>query len=51
MSKTSFGSPDAEVDRIPPQETFQAGGSLTVCFDRWTTGIYGPDIQDQTGLG
>lgn len=51
MSKTSFGSPDATVDRIPPQETFQAGGSLTVCFDKWTTGIYGPDIQDKTGLG
>jgi hypothetical protein len=51
MSKTSFRSPAATVDWIPPQETFQAGGSLTTCFDKWTTGLYGPDVQDETGLG
>jgi hypothetical protein len=52
MSKTSFGSPTTTIDcRIPPQETFQAGGSLTVCFGSWTTSIFGHDIQDPTGLG
>jgi hypothetical protein len=52
MAKTrSFGSPTREVDSIPPQETFQAGGSLTVCLGQWTTAIYGDEILNTTGLG
>lgn len=51
MSKTSFSSPSAAVDKIPPNETFQAGGTLTTCLGHWTTAIYGEDIQDPSGLG
>ena len=51
LSKTSFGSPSKLVDPIPPTETYQAGGSLTLCLGRWTTAILGSDIVDPTGLG
>jgi hypothetical protein len=51
LAKTSFGSPKPEIENIPPNETFQAGGSLTTCLGPWTTTIYGNEIQDQSGLG
>jgi hypothetical protein len=51
LAKTSFGSPNIEIDRIPPNEIFQAGGSITLCLGLWTTAVFGSDIQDQTGLG
>jgi hypothetical protein len=41
----------AKSTAFPPHETFQAGGSLTVCLGKWTTCIYGKDIQDVSGLG
>ena len=42
LSKTSFGSPSTTVDLIPPNETFQAGGSITLCLGSWTTAILDP---------
>jgi hypothetical protein len=51
MSKTIFGSPSSTVDLIPPHETFQAGGTLTLCLGGWTTALYGPGTTDPTGLG
>lgn len=51
LAKTSFGSPSTEIDYIPPNETFQAGGSLTLCLGQWTTTVFGKDIQDKSGLG
>ena len=51
LSKTSFGSPSPSVDFIPSTETYQAGGSLTLCLGCWTTAILGSDIEDPTGLG
>lgn len=51
MAKTSFGSPTQEVNSIPPQETFQAGGTLTVCLGKRATAIHGDEISDDTALG
>jgi hypothetical protein len=51
LAKTSFGSPTPEIETIPPNDTFQAGGSLTTCLGPWTTTIFGNEIQDQSGLG
>lgn len=51
MSKTSFGSPTPAIETIHPQETFQAGGSMTLSLGPWTTTIFCKDIQDKTGLG
>ena len=51
LSKTSFSSPSQKVDHIPPNETFQAGSTLTTCLGQWTTALYGDDIQDLSGLG
>ena len=51
LAKTSFGSPSPEIDSLPSDETFQAGGSLTLCLGQWTTAVFGNDIQDKSGLG
>jgi hypothetical protein len=51
LAKTSFGSPSPNIETIPPNETFQAGGSLTTCLGPWTTTIFGNDIHDKSGLG
>jgi hypothetical protein len=45
LAKISYGSPTTEIEIIPPQETFQAGGSLTICLGPWTTAILGKDIR------
>ena len=50
-SKVNFGSPTRAVDNIPPNETFQAGGSITSTLGPWTTAVFGPEISDPTGLG
>lgn len=41
LAKTSFGSPSATIEQLPPNETFQAGGSVTTCLGPWTTPVYG----------
>jgi hypothetical protein len=51
LAKTSFGSPSSTIDPIPPNESFQAGGTLTLCLGHWTTTVFGKDIQDPSGLG
>ena len=51
LAKTSFGSPSPEIDEIPSNDTFQAGGSITLCLGPWTTAVFGTDIQDKSGLG
>ena len=51
LAKISFGSPSVDIDYIPPNETYQAGGSLTLCLGQWTTTVFGKDIQDKSGLG
>jgi hypothetical protein len=51
LAKISYGSPHRDIEVIPPEATFQAGGSMTLCLGPWTTTIFGKDIQDATGLG
>lgn len=41
LAKTSFGSPSATIEQLPPNETFQAGGSVTTWLGPWTTPVYG----------
>jgi hypothetical protein len=40
-----------EIDNIPINESFQAGGTATMTLGKWTTMVHGPPIQDKTGLG
>ena len=51
LAKISYGSPTKQIETIHPSDTFQAGGSITLCLGSWTTTIFGQDIQDKTGLG
>ena len=39
MAKISFASPTHAVDAIPPNETYQAGGSITIATGSWATAI------------
>ena len=49
--KTVFGYPSPEIDHLPIKETFQAGGTLQVVRGNLTTQVFGPPIQDASGLG
>ena len=51
QSKVAFGSPSHSVDPIPANESFQAGGTLTLLQGGLVSRISGPDIQDPSGLG
>lgn len=49
--KTVFGSPTYAIDPLKGDDTFQAGGVLQVAHGAVTTSVFGPPIQDPTGLG
>ena len=51
VTRTSFASPSKTIDLVPCDEIFQAGGSITTTLGTWVTTVFGPDIQDPTGLG
>ena len=42
LSNITFASPSPEVDHVPPNETFQAGGSLTATLGVWTMAVSAP---------
>jgi hypothetical protein len=49
--KTVFGSPSPAIDPIPPSETYQAGGTITMVVGSLVSRIQGKSLSDPTGLG
>ena len=51
-AKTSFSSPNNEVDPMPQNETsYQSGGTITLATNSMVSMALGEDIQDPSGLG
>ena len=51
QSKVVFGSPTFACDPIPSNESFQAGGNITMLNGGLVSRVSGADIQDTSGLG
>jgi hypothetical protein len=51
QSKVVFGSPTYACDPIPSNESFQAGGSISMLNGGLVSRVSGADIQDPSGLG
>ena len=51
QSKIIFGSPTSSCDPVPPTETFQSGGTLTLLTGHLVPRVHGPGIVDPSGLG
>jgi hypothetical protein len=46
-----FSSADALTDKVPMTETYQAGGTATVVYGRWTTYVEGEQDKSPDSLG
>jgi hypothetical protein len=51
QNKVVFGSPSVTCDSIPSNESFQAGGTITLLHGPLVSRLFGPAIQDPSGLG
>jgi hypothetical protein len=51
QNKVVFGSPRANCDPIPLNESFQAGGTVTFLHGTLVSRLSGPEVQDPSGLG
>ena len=51
QNKVVFGSPKANCDPIPSNESFQPGGTVTFLHGTLVSRLSGPDVQDPSGLG
>lgn len=51
ITKAIFGSANHDVDPIPTNEKFQAGGCLLMIQGKWATSVTQDTITDPTGLG
>ena len=51
QSKVVYGSPTKECDPIPPKESFQSGGTVTLVTGNLVSRVHGGNIIDDTGLG
>lgn len=51
FGKVVFGSPSHHIDPLDGKTSFQAGGAIQVIQGNLTTRVFGPPIEDDTGLG
>jgi hypothetical protein len=51
QNKVVFGSPSSDIDPIPSNETFQAGGMVTMVTGGLVSRVQGKPVSDPTGLG
>ena len=51
MTKVSFSSPSQEIEPTPENESYQAGGTVTLATTKTATISFGQPFSDPTGLG